>query len=154
LHAAWTEVEGRLLYVVPMTASRFVIVCMLTAAAGTACHRDSRAASRAAFARAEQYAGAGDDGAAIIEYRNAIQLDSQFGDAYNTLSLAYSRTRNATEAFRASVRAADLFPNNVDIQLRAIEFLLKARQFDDVRARAQAVLKLDPRNVRAELALG
>ncbi|HEY2434214.1 MAG TPA: tetratricopeptide repeat protein [Vicinamibacterales bacterium] len=131
-----------------------VVLIAVVAVGLSACHRDPRAASQAAMQRAQQYVSADNYKAAIIEYRNAVQADPRNGDARYQLSIAYEKTRDTTNAFREAVRAADLLPERDDVQLRAINFLLLARRFEEARTRAQTVIARDPRNVQAQLALG
>ena len=50
------------------------------------------------------------------------------------------------------VRAADLMPADVDAQLQAVRSLLRARRFDEARARADRILQLEPRHVEALIA--
>ena len=87
--------------------------------------------------------------AAIIEYRNAIKLDATFGEARKQLAEAYSRTGDTRGALEESVRAADLLPADVEVQLRAGNLLLAARKSAEAMDRADAVLKIQPENVDA-----
>ena len=92
--------------------------------------------------------------AAIIEYRNASQQDSRFGEARSKLALAYIQTGDGSRALGEAVRAADLLPGDVDAQLQAANLLILAGRFADAQDRANKVLERDPHNVRATVALG
>ena len=72
--------------------------------------------------------------AAIIEYRNAIELDATFGDARKRLAQSYARTGNLAGAFDEFVRAADLLPTDVEVQLDAGNVRLDD-EFIEVRTR-------------------
>jgi Tfp pilus assembly protein PilF len=87
--------------------------------------------------------------AAIIEFRNAIQIDARFGDARKRLGEAYLRVGDARGALDQFVRASDLLPNDVDVQLKAGNLLLAARKPEDAVARADAALKVQPGNIDA-----
>lgn len=91
---------------------------------------------------------------AIIEYRNATQVDPRFGPAHAKMAEAYSRQGDRANALHAYVRAADTLPDDIELQLTAGNYLLLARHADDARARAEVVLKRDPKNVRAHILLG
>jgi tetratricopeptide (TPR) repeat protein len=91
----------------------------------------------------------GDYAAAIIEYRNAIQVDATFGPARKQLSQSYARTGNTQGALEEMVRAADLLPDDFEVQVEAGNLLLAARRPEDALARAQAALKLRPESVDA-----
>ena len=84
---------------------------------------------------------------AIIEYRNAIGIDATFGQARKRLAEAYAREGNARGSFDEFVRAADLLPDDVDVQLTAGNLLLMSRHPQEALARADAALKVQPENI-------
>ncbi len=91
---------------------------------------------------------------AIVQYRNALQQDAQFGDARYKLAEAYEKIGDARNAYREHIRAADAFPDNVEVQVKAGFYLLLAGQFEEARARAMKALKKDPHNADAQVLLG
>jgi tetratricopeptide (TPR) repeat protein len=99
-------------------------------------------------------AAAGRHAEAIVEYRNALQQDGKFADARRKLAEAYERTNQPDRAFAEFVRAADLLPDDVDVQVTAGRYLLLARQFDDARTRVERVLEKHPGHVGAPVLLG
>jgi tetratricopeptide (TPR) repeat protein len=119
-----------------------------------ACGRDPETAKRKYFKSGEEYAAQKNYSAAVIQYRNAIQQDPRFGEARYKLAIAYAQTGDLKNSLYESVRAADLLPDRPEIQLHAAGLLLLARRFPDARARAEEVLKRDPKNVQAQVALG
>src|ERR1041384_3991306 len=76
---------------------------------------------------------------AILEYRNALQIDDKYAEARKQLAEAYASNGNTEGAFREYKRAADLLPDDAAVQLRAATLLFMAGQFEDVRTRAEAV---------------
>lgn len=96
-----------------------------------------------------QYFDKGQFAEAIIEYRNAIAIDATLGLAHKRLAEAYVRTGNSRGAFDEYVRAADILPNDIDVQLRAGNLRLMAKQPQEALARADAVLKVQPENIDA-----
>jgi putative PEP-CTERM system TPR-repeat lipoprotein len=91
---------------------------------------------------------------AAIEYRNAIQIDARFSEARLRLGQTYARLNDHGSALGEYVRAADLLPENLEVQLTAGGYLLLAGRLDEARARAEAVLKHDAKNVQAHVLLG
>ena len=91
---------------------------------------------------------------AIVEYRNAVQIDERFGEARARLAATYERIGEFPMALGEYVRAADLLPDNPDLQVTAGNYLLAARRFDEAQSRAEGVLKRDAKNVRAQVLLG
>jgi len=101
----------------------------------------------AAFAK-QQYAEA------ALDYRNAIKIDPLFGEARRRLAEAYERSGDLQNAFREYIRAADLLPDNADLQLTAAKYLLAAGLFEDARVRATRALDHAPKNAEAHIVLG
>ncbi len=66
--------------------------------------------------------------AAIIDARNAVQRDPQFGEAYRKLATAPTSPRGRRRCARA-LTAADLLPESVDAQTVTGELLLHCRPF-------------------------
>ena len=96
--------------------------------------------------KAEEFAAKKDFANAILEYRLALQQDPKLGEARLKLGDVYAQTSDAQNAYREYVRAADTMPDNIDAQLKAGALLLLANQFAEAKARAEAVLRLAPRN--------
>ena len=91
---------------------------------------------------------------AIIEYRNALNIDPKRGDVRTKLGDAYVAKQDIGGAFREYIRAADLLPDDAAAQIRAGNFLLLARKFEDAQTRANNALKKDPNNLDATILLG
>jgi tetratricopeptide (TPR) repeat protein len=88
---------------------------------------------------------------AIVEYRNALDIDDTFGDARVRLAETLGLAGNPEGEYREYQRAADLLPDDPTVQKRAATLLFLAGQYEDVRTRAQAVLKKNPKDVEAQL---
>jgi len=86
---------------------------------------------------------------AIVEYRNAVEIDATFGEARKRLAEAYARTGDDRSAFSEFIRAADLLPSDVNVQLNAGRLLLVDKKPQEALARADAVLKIQPENIDA-----
>ena len=90
----------------------------------------------------------------MIQYRNAVQQDSMFGEARLKLAEAYESLGDVNNARAEYVRAADLLPSNPDVQVRTASYLLLARRFEDAEARADKALAVAPNNVEAQIVKG
>jgi tetratricopeptide (TPR) repeat protein len=99
--------------------------------------------------RGEEFKRGGLLNEAEIEFRNAVQLEPQRGEHRVRLADVYLQRRNGAAALREYIRAADLLPNDVKVQLRAGALLLLAEQFEDAQTRARNALNLEPANVDA-----
>lgn len=91
---------------------------------------------------------------AVLEYRNAVRANPNYGDARYALALALLEMGDPASALKEMVRAADLLPDRADVQLQAGRLLLLAGQFEDAKARAEKVLEKDLRNVDALILQG
>jgi tetratricopeptide (TPR) repeat protein len=124
--------------------------CLVLAAAvvfSVACS-NPEAAKREYFESGNKFAAEGNLSEAILQYRNALQLDPRFGEARWQMGLAYEQQRSPA-ALGEFIRAADLMPERTDVQLKAGTYLLVAGRFEDANARAMHVLKAEPANVQA-----
>jgi Tfp pilus assembly protein PilF len=130
----------------------FVAVAIAVMAVG--CSTDPAVQKQKYLDSGNRFFEEGDYSSAIIEYRNAIDIDAQFGEARKKLALAYARTGDAAGALGQYVRAADLLPEDVAVQMAAGTLLLAAGKPEDAIARADAVLKVQPDNVQAHVLRG
>ena len=120
----------------------------------TACQADPSVRKQRYFDSGNQSFAEGKYQHAIIEYRNAVDIDGSFGEARKRLAEAYARIGDAPRAFEQYVRAADLLPNDVQLQLTAGAYLLATRKPEDALARADLALRLEPDNIQAHLLRG
>jgi tetratricopeptide (TPR) repeat protein len=137
-----------------MTPRLLMATLVIAAAAAAGCSADPEVAKREYLASGDRYLADGKLNEAIVQYRNAIQQDPRFGEARLKLAEAYEKTDQPVNALREYVRAADLMPDDVDLQIKAGRYLILARQFEDARNRALNALEKDPRNPGAQVLLG
>lgn len=128
--------------------SAFVLCSAALALVVAGCSTDPAVAKQEHFARAEQYVIDGKLPEAVIEYRNAVQIDPRFGQARYRLAEAYALQGNTAAAFGEYVRAADLL-DAAEVQLKAGSLLMLAGRYEDAKARADAVLAKQPDDTAA-----
>lgn len=129
------------------------IAALVLAIGVGACSNDPQVAKQQHLARGKEYVAQQKDNEAVIEFRNAVQLDARFGEARYALAEAYARLGDAPNAYREYVRAADLL-DDPDVQLKAGMLLLFGGRAEDAKARADKALARDPKNVEAHILLG
>jgi putative PEP-CTERM system TPR-repeat lipoprotein len=132
----------------------WILPLSLMVAVGISCSRDPEVAKREYLASGDQFLSQGRAREAIVQYRNALRHDPRFGEARYKLAEALVQDGDWTRAGREYIRAADLLPKDVQAQLKAGQFLLFARQFEDATTRAHNALALDRKNVDAQILLG
>lgn len=123
----------------------------LTLCAAVSCGGDREAQKAEHLRQGNQYFEAHKYREAIVEYKNVLRLDDKSGEARRGLAEAYEKAGDRGNAYKETLRAADLLPNDVPVQLAAGKMRLRSRQFEDARATADRVLAKDAKNVQALL---
>ena len=130
-----------------------VTLVVVVLAAGAGCRRDPAAAKRSYVESGDRFEAAGRHAEAVVQYRNAIQQDARDGAVRLKLANAFLAVGDFANGLREYVRAADLRPDDLDLQVKTGNLLLVARQSDDAKARAEKVLAKDPGYVDAQILL-
>jgi tetratricopeptide (TPR) repeat protein len=116
---------------------------------GTACSRFSSPSVEQREQRGDALAAQSKFAEAAIEYRGAIQLQPKAAHLHRKLAGVYESAGEPQNAFREVVITADLAPDDSAAQLKAAQYLLAARRYEDARTRADAVLARDAANADA-----
>ena len=99
--------------------ARLHIILVVAMAATSACSANPEQVRQQFMDSGDAYVAAGKLPEAIIQYRNAVQQDPQFGAARAKLSEAYLGMGDRVNAAREMVRAADLLPSDPVVQVKA-----------------------------------
>ena len=91
---------------------------------------------------------------AIIEFRNAIQIDSRFAEARYQLGRSYLALKNNNAAYREFHAAVDLNPAHTGAKLELAGLLVASREIQEAQKMAEDVVKADPGSVRGHMILG
>ena len=86
---------------------------------------------------------------AIIEFKNALQLDPRLAKAHYQLGLAYIELEDAVNAYRQLEMASQVDPSNVDAIVKAAEMLFLGNEIVESRTRLKKALAIDPNDVNA-----
>ena len=134
--------------------AKWCALVVVTAIATGACSENPDTAKREAVTRGDALFERAQYSEAVIEYRRAIQFDVRYGEAHRKLAETYLKTGDAGNAVRELVRAADLLPDDADLQIKVGNVLLATGRFDDARVRAEQVLKTNPKSAAAHVLRG
>ena len=96
------------------------------------------------YKRALEYIKIDDPKAAVIELKNAIQIDAKFADARYQLALLYLKDSKPRKAFAQLQRTTSLDPSNLDAGVKVAEFYLLSRNKEESRKHIEKVLSVDP----------
>lgn len=103
-------------------------LCLAALVLLASCSTDPNRQKRAYLSSGEKYAKAGKYQEAVIQFRNAIQIDPRFAPAHGDLARAYLKLGSSETAFREFTETVTLDPKNVDAQLQLSMLLLARRQ--------------------------
>jgi len=99
------------------------------------------------YAREQRYAEA------VIEYRNALAQDENSGRTRFKLAEALVAAGDREAASAQYARAADLLPDDSEVQLKTATMQFVVGELADARSRVRKVLAREPRNLDAQILL-
>ncbi len=120
----------------------------------SSCFTDANKGKIRYLKSAEQYSAKGNYQSAIIQLRNAIQLDPRYTAAHYELAQTYLRVGNRDAAFGEFQSTVALDPRNSDAQLQLASLLIARKQYDAAQATATKVLEAYPQSASAHATLG
>lgn len=118
-----------------------------------ACSTDPNQQKLKYVSRGDAYLKDGKYQEAVIEFRNAIQIDPKFAQAHRQLAQTYLSLNNGDAAFRELEETVGLDPTNSDTQLSLAQLLIGRRQYEQAQAALDKVLAAEPSNARAHAVL-
>lgn len=99
------------------------------------------------LSRAEKYVAEKKYKAAVIEFKNVIQLDPKDDAALYKLGEAYLNLRKGQKAFECFYRAVGINPDNLGVQLRIGQAMLLQKDTEKAAEKARMVLDAEPGNL-------
>ncbi len=89
-----------------------LLACSLFTITFSGCSRDPNVRKQKYLDSGERYAAEGKYREAVIQFRNAILIDSRFAQAHYDLSQAYLKVGDSNDAFQELSRTVELAPDN------------------------------------------
>jgi tetratricopeptide (TPR) repeat protein len=120
----------------------------------TGCSSDPNKQKRAYLQSGDKYFQRARYQEAVIQFRNAIEIDPRFAEAHWQLARTFLRLRNSEAAFRELHETVRLEPRNADAELELAALYLARRQYAEAQAAVQVALKTAPQSARAHAILG
>ncbi len=124
---------------------------MLTLAA---CSRNPATEKATFLASGANYAKTGKYQEAVIQFRNAIQIDPRSADSHYQLAGVYLKLKATQQAYQELLTTVELDPKNAEAQLQLATLFIGGRKYDDAQKTAEKVIAADPGNARAHTVLG
>jgi tetratricopeptide (TPR) repeat protein len=133
-------------------AGLLLVLLAATLAVLPACHSSARA--REHVDKGNQFFEQKQFSSAENEYRQAIQINPDFADAYYRLGLLQIRQEYPAAAAKSLAHAIDLDPKNLDARLHLGDLQVSSTQYAEASQQAEAVLRQDGKNAGAHRLLG
>jgi tetratricopeptide (TPR) repeat protein len=86
-----------------------------------------------------------------LEFKNAIQIDPKFADAYYMLGMVEIKRGNVKNAYGNLLKSTELNPDHLKAQVQIGKIFLVGRMPDKAMEKADLVLKREPKNEEALL---
>src|SRR5208337_672132 len=96
----------------------------------------------------------GDYVKAALEFKNAIQIDLKYADAYYMLGMVALMRHDYRGAYGSFSKTVELSPRNWDAQVQLGRFLLGGGKSEEALEKAELVLKSDAKNEAALILKG
>jgi Tfp pilus assembly protein PilF len=107
--------------------TQVVVLLMILALMITGCSSDEE--NKAShLEKGKSYFENGEYKSAELEFRNAIQIDPEFVDAYERLGETYLKLGDPRGAFREYSMVAKLDPENIDASLKLATFYMLGKK--------------------------
>ena len=110
------------------------------------CTQDPAAKKQAHYERGRKYQAEGRPNEAIIEYRNALQVDADFVPALRALAAAYREKSWDEDAARELSKAARLEPASIPIQSELGRTLLTLEDWESCHGIGEVIAGADPKH--------
>ena len=123
-----------------------LLVIALTLAGGVACSQSPETKKQKAVERATEYIKDGKANEAVIELRNALQIDKDYVPALHALGRAYATKSWHADAARELGRAQQLAPDDMEITADLARSQVEARAWKQVEEQSDRILGKSPRS--------
>jgi tetratricopeptide (TPR) repeat protein len=130
-----------------MRVTGAVLLGLVALSAG--CARSPEAKKARHLERGDRYFKQEQFREAVIEYRNALRIESNNPQAIRQLGLAHYELGQLNQAFRFLLKAQELEPDNSQLALKLATIYLLAGKADDAQGAADRVLQREPKNLEA-----
>jgi len=122
---------------------RLLLFCCLLAVLNSSCSRDPNVRKQKYFDSGEKYFAQGKYREAVIQYSNAVLIDTRFAQAHFQLSQSYLRLGDRARAFQELNRTVELAPDNYRAHTD-IANLLVAERYPDGSVPQEALKQAKP----------
>ena len=132
---------------------RLVVALILIATVLAGCSRDPNVRKHKYFESGQRYFEKGQYREAAIQYKNAVQIDSTYGNAHYGLAKAFLKLQQWNPAYQELARTLDLQPDNYPARIDLANLLIAGRDFKQAQAQTDQLLQKQPDNSQVHVAI-
>jgi tetratricopeptide (TPR) repeat protein len=123
-----------------------IFICLLFFLAG--CSSDLEKKDKL-LSQGETFLEQGEYNKAIIQIKNALEIDPGSFQAWEMLTKAHFKQGDARQGFNSLLKLEQIDPDNLDTAIQVASFYLLARQIDEAQQRVDQVLTKQPDHIPA-----
>src|SRR6266498_153394 len=125
---------------------RLAITLGCLAALLTGCSRDPNVRKQKYFESGQRYFAEGKYREAVIQFRNATQVDGRYAEAHYQLGQAYLKTQDWQHAYTELARTLELDPENYKVHVDIANLLIADGQVKEAQEHVDLLLQKQPKN--------
>src|SRR5208282_2218193 len=129
-----------------------LIVVSLFTTVLISCSRDPNVRKQKYFESGQRYFEKGKYQEALIQFSNAVQVDSRYADAHYQLAQVYIKLQKWTPAYQELARTVELQPDNYPARLDLANLLIAGHELKLAQEQTDFLLKEQPKNPLAHAA--
>ena len=134
-----------------MKRGLFAWIAVGVAVAIIGCNRSPAEKKARHIQRGDQYYGEQRYREAVIEYRNALRIDTKNAHAIQRLGLSYYQLGELGPSFPFLLKTKELVPDDIEARLKLGTMYLAGRKNTEAREEAAFILEKNPKNLDALL---
>jgi len=134
------------------SALRLILALALITTFFVGCSRDPNVRKQKYFESGQRYFDKGQYREAAIQYKNAIQIDSTYGNAHYGLAQALLKLQQWNPAYQELARTLELQPDNYPARLDLANLLIAGRDFKQAQEQTDQLLQKQPNNQQVHMA--
>src|SRR5215470_12642692 len=138
----------------PSSVVRLVVVIGCMAALVTGCSRDPNVRKQKYFESGQRYYQEGKYREAIIQFRNATQVDGRFTEAHYQLAQAYQKVHDWQRAYAELFRTLELDPESYKAHFDIANLLSADGEAKAAQEHVDVLLQKQPNDASSHLAAG
>src|SRR5262245_40535074 len=133
---------------------RLVLHLLVALFVCAACTQDPAVKKQRAYERGVEFLSKGKYNEAIIELKNALQIDPKFVPALHTLGRAYMAKSWFADALRELQRGSEAVPGNTELRADLGRVFLELEAWKDAQREGEAIAEREPANAYGQYLIG